>query len=692
MKKLNYLFAFILTLCGLSLANFSFGQISITIEITTDSWGEEVYWELVPNGNSCGTGTIFAGGNTGELTCADGGTPLQSTTGSPYADLTTIVEGPFLLTPGTPYDIVNIDDYGDGGNLFEVKDGPTVIGSFLSTGNGNTWTFIPGLGDDIGVVDPCFYTLQTNPPTLVDSSVLFYYSQTPEGQAFNDTLFFGAQVSNFGLNPAVDAKLYTVVSGAGTYSDSSAAATIPAGSTDFLEITTSYFIPSAQGTHNMDIRAGMPVLDQNTGNDALPAGELGRTTFDVTDSVYARDNDNLNGGDAWWYGAGTDYRIGCVYEVKVADVSTSISYWVPTNTTAGIVVKLAIWDASVNNVLELAGSDYYTITANDLGAWISLPFMTGTVLDGNNNAALTAGWYVTGLETQGSDTYFSVGGATYCAPLTVLVDPLLQDTWFYNTQGAPHLRMNMFSATCGTFNGSLGAVVDESVPGANDGSATVIATGGTTPYTYNWSSGGNAATEAPLSGGTYTCTITDANGCTEVVTAIVNITGCAGFSVSAGTIVLESAAGANDGSAEVNVTGGAAPITFLWSPGGQTTNPAVGLGANTYTCTITDDIGCTEVVVMTVNVVGIHEATLNAAVSIFPNPSNGVFTVEFTRAIGDDYNLEIINMLGQGVYNENFAINGSFTKHLDLNSLQKGVYFLNVSNSAGKATYKLIVE
>jgi len=27
-----------------------------------------------------------------------------------------------------------------------------------------------------------------------------------------------------------------------------------------------------------------------------------------------------------------------------------------------------------------------------------------------------------------------------------------------------------------------------------------------------------------------------------------------------------------------------------------------------------------------------------------------------------------------------------------LNSLEKGVYFLNVSNSAGKATYKLIVE
>ena len=54
-----------------------------------------------------------------------------------------------------------------------------------------------------------------------------------------------------------------------------------------------------------------------------------------------------------------------------------------------------------------------------------------------------------------------------------------------------------------------------SANGGTNGSATVTATGGTSPYTYLWSpSGGTAATATGLSEGTYTVTITDANLCT----------------------------------------------------------------------------------------------------------------------------------------------------------------------------------
>ncbi|WP_159800444.1 T9SS type A sorting domain-containing protein, partial [Flavobacterium sp. MK4S-17] len=50
--------------------------------------------------------------------------------------------------------------------------------------------------------------------------------------------------------------------------------------------------------------------------------------------------------------------------------------------------------------------------------------------------------------------------------------------------------------------------------GAATGSATVAVTGGTAPYTYAWSpSGGTAATATGLAAGTYTVTVTDANGC-----------------------------------------------------------------------------------------------------------------------------------------------------------------------------------
>jgi hypothetical protein len=49
--------------------------------------------------------------------------------------------------------------------------------------------------------------------------------------------------------------------------------------------------------------------------------------------------------------------------------------------------------------------------------------------------------------------------------------------------------------------------------GQNNGSATVTMLGGTSPYTYAWSSGGNEATESNLAPGQYTVEVTDANGC-----------------------------------------------------------------------------------------------------------------------------------------------------------------------------------
>ncbi|MGV1012755.1 MAG: invasin domain 3-containing protein, partial [Flavobacterium sp.] len=50
--------------------------------------------------------------------------------------------------------------------------------------------------------------------------------------------------------------------------------------------------------------------------------------------------------------------------------------------------------------------------------------------------------------------------------------------------------------------------------GGTTGTATVTVSGGTTPYTYSWSpSGGTSATASGLSAGVYTCTVTDANGC-----------------------------------------------------------------------------------------------------------------------------------------------------------------------------------
>jgi hypothetical protein len=58
-------------------------------------------------------------------------------------------------------------------------------------------------------------------------------------------------------------------------------------------------------------------------------------------------------------------------------------------------------------------------------------------------------------------------------------------------------------------------VTTASSPGASDGSATALVTGGTPPYTYLWSTGETTHTIDNLAVGIYTVTVTDANGCVE---------------------------------------------------------------------------------------------------------------------------------------------------------------------------------
>ena len=59
--------------------------------------------------------------------------------------------------------------------------------------------------------------------------------------------------------------------------------------------------------------------------------------------------------------------------------------------------------------------------------------------------------------------------------------------------------------------------------GSSDGSATVTTSGGTAPYTYLWDDGQTTAMAGALTAGSYTVTVTDANGCTETQLSLIHI-------------------------------------------------------------------------------------------------------------------------------------------------------------------------
>ncbi len=79
--------------------------------------------------------------------------------------------------------------------------------------------------------------------------------------------------------------------------------------------------------------------------------------------------------------------------------------------------------------------------------------------------------------------------------------------------------------------------VDETSAPANNGSATAAPTGGTSPYTYLWSTGATTATINNLNSGTYTVTVTDANNCTKTGSVVISVSGAnpTNYCASSGT-------------------------------------------------------------------------------------------------------------------------------------------------------------
>lgn len=134
------------------------------------------------------------------------------------------------------------------------------------------------------------------------------------------------------------------------------------------------------------------------------------------------------------------------------------------------------------------------------------------------------------------------------------------------------------------------SVTNVSCNGGANGTATVVASGGTAPYSYAWSpSGGTNATATGLVAGTYTVTITDANGCQTTKTATVTQPPAMNASTSKTDV---SCNGGANGTASIVVSGGAAPYSYSWAPMGGTAATATGLPAGTYTVTVTDNNSC----------------------------------------------------------------------------------------------------
>lgn len=148
---------------------------------------------------------------------------------------------------------------------------------------------------------------------------------------------------------------------------------------------------------------------------------------------------------------------------------------------------------------------------------------------------------------------------------------------------------------------------------AQNGSIAPVVQGGTGPYVFQWQDGASDSLRTGLSGGNYTVTVTDAQGCQTTST----IPLFEFFPIQAGISPTDpTCAGSANGVIAVNATGGAGSFLYIWSQPGLSGPVVQNLPAGSYSVTVTDKNGCTLIQPITLS------SPQNLVISIASNPTS----------------------------------------------------------------------
>jgi hypothetical protein len=204
---------------------------------------------------------------------------------------------------------------------------------------------------------------------------------------------------------------------------------------------------------------------------------------------------------------------------------------------------------------------------------------------------------------------------------------------------------------------------------------------------YNWINAGQfqTITISNLAATTvYTVTGVDNNFCTTSATAAVVVNPLPNVTVSADKTTI--CAGE-----KVNLTASGAQ-SYSWTPAntGAAISATLLVDVPTpFSVVGTDNNGCKKSAAVTINVVrctGVNALQLaNANISVYPNPSNGYFTIKSDVAL----TLTISNELGQVV--KAVSLNEGNKNEVNINNLATGIYFIKGENNGYVVNQKILI-
>jgi len=374
----------------------------------------------------------------------------------------------------------------------------------------------------------------------------------------------------------------------------------------------------------------------------------------------------------------------CVGQTATLTASGATNYsWLPGGqTTTAIVVTPTVTTTYTVNGANGTCYGTKTITINVSN--------TPTVVTSITNTTICSGTAVVVSVTGGASSYsWSPTGSGTISTLNPTVTTVYTVT---GSNGSCVSAPKTFTINVNTTPTVIATATNVTCFGLCNGTTTLSAIGGIAPYSYSLAIGSTPICQttscAGLCAGVYTVTAKDANNCLSISNLLINEPSQLIATISNTNA---SCSSCTDGAASSIVSGGTPIYTYLWQPIIGNTPSMSNLPVGCYTCTVTDANGCSVIATTCISFgTGIAQMQNESSnLNVYPNPSNGVFTISNTINT-DKLEVIIINTLGQTVMIK--TIKNSNQTTIDMSKMSKGVYYLQAKISDSTRVFKLILE